>query len=98
MAAVEKAPIKVPSGQAPHETWGAMGSMGSMGAPNPNNAMPLPKKEVAPVPVGKRVPGKANYVYSPFASSNQVVDIEGHSPGTKVKCPYTGKVFAVPGN
>lgn len=48
------------------------------------------------VPVGRWVPGKPNYVYSPFAASNQVVDVEGHAPGTKVKCPYTGKVFAVP--
>ncbi|MFT5105146.1 MAG: hypothetical protein ACI9UA_000764 [Pseudoalteromonas tetraodonis] len=65
-------------------------------APPTSEPLALPKKEAAAVPIGKRVPGKPNYVYSPFASSNQVVDVEGHSAGTKVKCPYTGKVFAVP--
>jgi len=57
--------------------------------------LPKPKPE-ASAPVGTRVPGKPNYVFSPFAASNQVVDVEGHAPGTKVKCPYTGKIFTVP--
>jgi hypothetical protein len=64
--------------------------------PNASDVLALSKKEIVSLPVGKRVPGKPNYVYSPFAASNQVIDIEGFAPGTEVKCPYTGKVFAVP--
>jgi hypothetical protein len=42
------------------------------------------------------VPGKPGFVYSPFDKTAGVVDVQGMAPGTKVKCPYTGKVFIVP--
>ena len=65
--------------------------------PSSSDILELPKKEgVGNTPTGKWVPGKPNYVYSPFAASNQVVDVEGYDPGTEVKCPYTGKIFEVP--
>ena len=64
--------------------------------PSEEEALALMRKEGPYVPVARRVTGKPNYVFSPFAASHQVVDVEGHEPGTKVKCPYTGKVFAVP--
>jgi hypothetical protein len=64
--------------------------------PDDTEMFALPETEVLSMPVGKRVPGKPNYVYSPFAESNQVVDVEGHAPGSKVKCPYSGKIFEVP--
>jgi len=70
---------------------------GSGKIPSASELLALPKTEAAEnIPLGRWVPGKPNYVYSPFAASNQVVDIEGHAPGSKVKCPYTGKIFAVP--
>ena len=64
--------------------------------PISENPLSQPLEEASGMPVGRRVPGKPNYVYSPFAASNQVVDVEGHAPGSKVKCPYSGKIFEVP--
>ncbi len=51
---------------------------------------------ISDVPYGKRVPDKKNLVYSPFAKKSQVVNVEGLAAGTKVRCPYTGKLFLVP--
>jgi hypothetical protein len=42
------------------------------------------------------VPGKPGFVYSPFDKTAGVVDVQGMAPGTKVTCPYAGKVFIVP--
>ena len=58
--------------------------------------VPLTTPAADEVTLARWVTGKQNYVYSPFAASNQVVDVEGYAPGTLVKCPYSGKVFAVP--
>ena len=65
-------------------------------APTVSEMLAEPVKTGPAVPVGERVPGKAHYVYSPFAERNQIVDVEGYEPGSKVKCPYTGKIFTVP--
>jgi hypothetical protein len=53
-----------------------------------------PPKE-ARLPWGVPVEGKAGLVYSPYGSK-QIVDVSGLSPGIKVRCPYTGKIFRVP--
>lgn len=45
---------------------------------------------------GQPVVGKKGFVYSPFAPDKGQVDVDGIPAGTKVKCPYTGKVFRVP--
>jgi hypothetical protein len=50
----------------------------------------------AELPFGKPVPGKKGFVYSPYDGTAGFVDVRDISPGTKVKCPYTGKVFRVP--
>jgi hypothetical protein len=59
---------------------------------------PAPTTPAAPaeLPFGKPVPGKKGYVYSPYDSQAGFVDVRDIAPGTKVKCPYTGKVFRVP--
>jgi hypothetical protein len=41
------------------------------------------------------VPGKAGYVFSPFEPA-KYVDVTGFSSGSKVKDPYSGKIFLVP--
>jgi beta-lactamase regulating signal transducer with metallopeptidase domain len=57
---------------------------------------PAITEEVGELPYGKLVPGKLGYVTSPYAPSEGYVDVRGFPPGTKIKCPYTGKVFIVP--
>ncbi|MEP6699067.1 MAG: hypothetical protein ABJB09_04985 [Verrucomicrobiota bacterium] len=63
-------------------------------------ASPTPSAESASgsqqFPTAKPVPGKPGYVFSPFDSSGGYVDVNGYSRGSKVKDPYSGKVFLVP--
>ncbi len=40
--------------------------------------------------------GKPGYVVSPFDSSGRYVDITGYTSGSKVKDPWTNKIFIVP--
>jgi hypothetical protein len=47
-------------------------------------------------PTARAVPDKPGYVFSPFDSSGRYVDVSGYSPGTKVKDPWTDKIFVVP--
>jgi hypothetical protein len=47
-------------------------------------------------PTAKNVPGKPGYVFSPFDPSGGYVDVNGYPSGSKVKDPYSGKVFLVP--
>jgi hypothetical protein len=47
-------------------------------------------------PTAKAVPGKPGYVFSPFDSSGRYVDVSGYTTGTKVKDPWTDKIFVVP--
>ena len=46
-------------------------------------------------PTGKSVPGKPGYVFSP-SDPGKYVDVSGYAPGSKVKDPYSGKIFLVP--
>lgn len=48
------------------------------------------------LPYAKPVPGKSGYVYSPYDKNGGYVDVTGFAPGSKVKDPYSGKVFLVP--
>jgi hypothetical protein len=58
---------------------------------------PAPAAASAPLefPTAKPVEGKPGYVYSPF-DSTKYVDVSGYAPGSKVKDPYSGKIFLVP--
>jgi hypothetical protein len=47
-------------------------------------------------PTAKAVPEKPGYVFSPFDSSGRYVDVSGYASGTKVKDPWTDKIFVVP--
>ena len=47
-------------------------------------------------PTAKAVPDKPGYVFSPFDSSGRYVDVSGYTSGTKVKDPWTEKIFVVP--
>jgi hypothetical protein len=50
----------------------------------------------ATYPTAKPVPGKPGYVFSPFDSKGRYVDVSGYAPGSKVKDPWTDKIFVVP--
>jgi hypothetical protein len=47
-------------------------------------------------PTGKLVPGKPGYVFSPSDKEGRYVDVSGFPSGTKVKDPWTNKIFIVP--
>ena len=58
----------------------------------PSPSAPATKLEF---PTAKPVEGKPGYVYSPF-DTGKYVDVSGYAPGSKVKDPYSGKIFLVP--
>ena len=47
-------------------------------------------------PYGKPVPGKKGFVLSPFDDKAGMIDVRDYAPGTKVRDPYTNKIFLVP--
>ncbi len=50
----------------------------------------------AEFPTAKAVPDKPGYVFSPFDPSKRYVDVSGYASGSKVKDPWTDKIFIVP--
>lgn len=50
----------------------------------------------ASFPVAKPVPGKPGYVFSPYDPNGGYVDVTGYQSGSKVKDPYSQKIFLVP--
>jgi hypothetical protein len=58
---------------------------------------PSPRGDSAELefPTAKPVAGKPGYVYSPF-DPDKYVDVSGYARGSKVKDPYSGKIFLVP--
>jgi hypothetical protein len=56
----------------------------------------LSTNSAAQFPVAKAVPGKPGYVFSPYDPNGGYVDISGYPSGSKVKDPYSQKIFLVP--
>jgi hypothetical protein len=54
-----------------------------------------PPAHAVSFPTAKPVPDKPGYVYSP-SDPGKYVDVSGYAPGSKVKDPYSGKIFLVP--
>jgi hypothetical protein len=49
------------------------------------------------LPVAKSVPDKPGFVYNPFDPNSKVLlDVRGKAAGTKLKDPFSGKLFIVP--
>ena len=46
-------------------------------------------------PTARRVPNKPGFVFSP-SDPSKYVDVSGYASGSKVKDPYSGKIFTVP--
>ncbi len=59
----------------------------------PKTVPAVPARE--DLPFGELVPAKTGFVYSPWSKAG-LVDVSGIPTGTKVKCPYTSKIFRVP--
>ena len=70
----------------------APGKPKSTSGSTPHNAANSPTQ----IPTAKPVPGKAGYVFSPYDPNGGYVDVNGFSSGSKVKDPYSGKIFLVP--
>jgi hypothetical protein len=62
----------------------------------PEPKPPAQTSSTSAFPTAKAVPDKPGYVFSPFDSSGRYVDVSGYTPGTKVKDPWTDKIFIVP--
>jgi len=61
----------------------------------PQPSGPAPSISSLDFPTAKPVEGKPGYVFSPF-DAGKYVDVSGYAPGSKVKDPYSGKIFLVP--
>jgi hypothetical protein len=86
---------------APAATPHVAGTSSTAGAPRTTEpkVSPTPRaalSEKSDLPFAKPVPGKPGYVFSPFDKNGGYVDVTGFSPGSKVKDPYSGKIFLVP--
>ena len=64
--------------------------------PDPKPSPAAQASSSSTFPTAKAVPDKPGYVFSPFDSSGRYVDVSGYTPGTKVKDPWTDKIFIVP--
>ncbi len=64
--------------------------------PSPSAAPRSVTSQPTQYPTAKPVPGKPGYVFSPFDPSGGYVDVNGYTSGSKVKDPYSGKIFLVP--
>lgn len=65
--------------------------------PEPKPSQPTQASSTSTAfPTAKAVPDKPGYVFSPFDSSGRYVDVSGYTSGTKVKDPWTDKIFIVP--
>lgn len=64
--------------------------------PQPKPAPPVQTSSTSVFPTARAVPDKPGYVFSPFDSTGRYVDVSGYTSGTKVKDPWTDKIFIVP--
>jgi hypothetical protein len=69
---------------------------GETGQSSTNTSVSRVSSSQATFPTGKPVPDKPGYVFSPFDKEGRYVDVSGFPSGTKVKDPWTDKIFLVP--
>jgi hypothetical protein len=95
-AAPQRRPqIETKTSESPRRTAPRVARETTQAKPKPS---PPPQVSSAQTefPTAKTVPDKPGYVFSPFDSSGRYVDVSGYAPGTKVKDPWTDKIFIVP--
>jgi len=83
------------SSQKPPKTTPPVAYSGTT-QPEPKPSLPVQTPSTSVFPTAKTVPDKPGYVFSPFDSSGRYVDVSGYTSGTKVKDPWTEKIFVVP--
>jgi hypothetical protein len=87
--------LPLPTGPDPNPVPAPAPSPDPTPPPTPPAPAPAPKPSDG-LPYGTPVPGRPGFCTSPYAGKDQVVDVSGMASGTRVKCPYTGKIFRVP--
>jgi hypothetical protein len=85
-------------GTLPAPAGGGGGDLAGGAEPVEDIAAPAPViDDRSGPPVAVWAAGEPGLVRSPFAGPDRLIDVSGIAPGTVVKCPYTGRVFLVPG-
>ena len=60
-------------------------------------SVPIVTQTANTVPVAKAIPNKPGFVYNPFDPNSKVLlDVRGKAAGTKLKDPFSGKLFIIP--
>lgn len=105
-SAAERQPVEAmppPSQPTPARSARAITSTTTTSSPEPAatsrpSATPRTSSAntAAQFPVAKAVPGKPGYVFSPYDPNGGYVDVSGYPSGSKVKDPYSQKIFLVP--
>ena len=91
---VPPAPSATPRASTNASTGALQSSTTADRKPPPSTSAPATSSQLE-FPTAKPVEGKPGYVYSPF-DQGKYVDVSGYAPGSKVKDPYSGKIFLVP--
>ena len=87
----QNAAITRSSHVAPNETASSTDSL----ADPPSEGPPTTAPSDSQFPTATPVPNKPGFVFSP-SDPSKYVDVSGYPSGSKVKDPYSGKIFTVP--
>lgn len=87
---------RVEAERRPSRTSTSRTTRGETAQSSTNTSASHASSSQANFPTGKPVPDKPGYVFSPFDKEGRYVDVSGFPPGTKVKDPWTDKIFLVP--
>lgn len=96
IAVTQQQPRSAPERSRPRSTVSSASRTEARQENPKSSALSRASSAQAEFPTAKAVPGKPGYVVSPFDSSERYVDVSGYTSGSKVKDPWTDKIFIVP--